>query len=58
MQLALDPTLATWGIALIATSGVIFRPWRVPEAVWAMLGALALVGLGLFPYQSALQAAA
>jgi arsenical pump membrane protein len=58
MQLALDATLATWGIALLATSGVIFRPWRVPEAVWAILGALALVGLGLFPYQSALQAAA
>jgi hypothetical protein len=33
MPFALDTTLATWGIALVATSGVIVRPWRVPEAV-------------------------
>jgi arsenical pump membrane protein len=58
MQFPLDATLATWGIALVATSGVIIRPWRLPEAVWAILGALALIGLGLFPYQDAFRAAA
>ncbi len=30
------------------------RPWRLPEAVWAVLGALALVGLGLLPWADAL----
>jgi arsenical pump membrane protein len=58
MQLPLDATLTTWGIALVATGGVIFRPWRLPEAVWAILGASALVALGLFPYRDALQAVA
>jgi arsenical pump membrane protein len=58
MQFPLDAALSIWGIALVATSGVIFRPWRLPEAVWAILGAAALVGLGLFPYQDALQAVA
>ena len=58
MQLPLDATLTTWGIALVATGGVIFRPWRLPEAVWAVLGASALVALGLFPYRDALQAVA
>ena len=58
MQFPFDATLSIWGIALVATSGVIFRPWRLPEAVWAILGAAALVGLGLFPYRDALQAVA
>jgi arsenical pump membrane protein len=58
MQLPLEASLSTWGVALVATSGVIFRPWRLPEAVWAILGAFALVGLGLFPYRDALQAVA
>jgi arsenical pump membrane protein len=58
MEFLRDGTLSIWGIALVATSGVIFRPWRLPEAVWAILGAAALVGLGLFPYRDALQAAA
>jgi arsenical pump membrane protein len=58
MEFLRDGTLSIWGIALVATSGVIFRPWRLPEAVWAILGAAALVALGLFPYRDALQAAA
>lgn len=40
---------ATWAIAAAATGGVLFRPFGVPEAVWAVLGALALVGLSLLP---------
>jgi arsenical pump membrane protein len=44
----------TWGIAALATGGVIIRPWRLPEAVWAVLGALALVGFGLLSWSDAL----
>ena len=47
---------ATWGIATLATLGVIVRPWRLPEAIWAVLGAMALVALALLPWTSALQA--
>jgi arsenical pump membrane protein len=41
--------LAIWGVAALATAGVILRPFRLPEAVWAVAGALALVMLGLLP---------
>jgi arsenical pump membrane protein len=30
---------ATWGIAALATFGVIARPWNLPEFVWAVAGA-------------------
>src|SRR6267154_4130412 len=49
-----DSAGATWGIAALATCGVIVRPWRLPEAVWAVLGAAALVALGLLPWSAAL----
>jgi arsenical pump membrane protein len=49
---------ATWGIAAVATSGVILRPWGWPEAIWAMLGAAALVALALLPLEDALAAIA
>jgi arsenical pump membrane protein len=45
---------ATWGIAALAAGGVIIRPWRLPEAVWAVLGAVALVGFGLLSWSDAL----
>ena len=38
---------ATWGIAVLATGGVILRPWRLPEAIWAVTGAAILVLAGL-----------
>ncbi|HYZ61655.1 MAG TPA: arsenic transporter [Acetobacteraceae bacterium] len=38
---------ATWGIAILATGGVILRPWRLPEAIWAVAGAALLVLAGL-----------
>ncbi|HET6608648.1 MAG TPA: arsenic transporter [Rhodopila sp.] len=34
---------ATWAIAAVATAGVIIRPWRLPEFVWAVTGAAILV---------------
>jgi arsenical pump membrane protein len=46
---------ATWGIAALATGGVIIRPWRLPEAVWAALGAAALVAFGLLSWTDALR---
>jgi arsenical pump membrane protein len=45
--------VATWGIAALATAGVVLRPLRIPEAVWALAGALALVGFGLLPLGAA-----
>ena len=46
---------ATWAIALVATSGVIVRPWQLPEATWAVLGAIALVVFSLLPIADALR---
>ena len=43
-----------WSIIVAATAGVIIRPFRLPEAIWAVLGAGALVLLGLLPWQDAL----
>lgn len=48
-------TVATLGLAAAATGGVILRPWRLPEAVWAVAGAALLVALGLLPPADALE---
>ena len=45
-------------VAACATLGVIIRPLRIPEYVWAMLGALMLIAFGLLPWRDALGAAA
>ena len=47
---------ATWAISAIAAGGVIGRPWRLPEAVWAVLGAAVLMALALVPWPDALRA--
>jgi arsenical pump membrane protein len=49
---------ATWGIAGLATFGVIARPWNFPEFIWAVAGAALLVLLDLLPWPDALAAAA
>jgi arsenical pump membrane protein len=49
---------ATWGIAGVATFGVIARPWNLPEFIWAVAGALLLMLLNLLPWTEALAAAA
>ena len=54
MSILTEGAAATWGIAALATGGVIIRPWRLPEAVWAVLGAVALVGFGLLSWSDAL----
>jgi len=52
----LTSNLAIWLIAAAATAGVITRPFRLPEAVWATAGAALLVALGLLPWHDALRA--
>ncbi len=47
-----------WGIAALATFGVIARPWNLPEFIWAVAGAVLLVSLNLLPWPDALDAAA
>jgi arsenical pump membrane protein len=49
---------STWLIACIATAGVILRPFAWPEFIWAIVGALLLVVLGLLPWQEALHGVA
>jgi len=43
-----------WFIAAMATAGVILRPFNLPEAIWAIAGAVALLLLGLITPQQAL----
>jgi arsenical pump membrane protein len=40
-------------IAAASVSGVVIRPWRLPEAIWAVSGAVALVAAGLLPWRDA-----
>ncbi len=37
--------MTAWIIAAVATAGVIIRPFGLPEAIWAVAGAVLLVGL-------------
>jgi len=48
--------LLTWVIIVIATAGVIARPFQLPEAIWAVTGAILLVVLGLLPISAAFSA--
>src|ERR1700712_4614268 len=52
----MNPIFLSWSIGLAATAGVILRPFRWPEAIWAVSGALLLVPLGLVPVNLAWQA--
>jgi arsenical pump membrane protein len=54
LELTLNPAWATCAISAIAAAGVIIRPFSWPEAVWAVLGALALLALGLIAPATAL----
>lgn len=48
---------ATWGIAGLATLGVIARPWNMPEYIWAVTGAVLLIAFDLLPLRDAVAAA-
>ena len=49
-----QPDTIAWAIILVATACVIIRPFRWPEAIWAVAGAVLLVALGLLPAGDAL----
>ncbi|MEB0093376.1 arsenic transporter [Pseudomonas sp. CCI4.2] len=53
-----DPHTVIWIAAALATCCVIFRPFGVPEWVWALSAAALLTGFGLIPWPSALAAIA
>jgi arsenical pump membrane protein len=44
--------IAIWIIAALATAGVIARPFRWPEAVWAVGGAVLLLASGLLSWRA------
>jgi len=48
--------IATWIIVGLATAGVIARPFRWLEAIWAVAGAGLLLALGLLPLDQGLRA--
>jgi arsenical pump membrane protein len=50
--------ISIYTIAAISLLGVVVRPWRSPEAAWAVVGAAALVLFGLLSLRSALSAMA
>jgi arsenical pump membrane protein len=50
------PNIAIWIIAVLATAGVLIRPFKWPEAVWAVLGATLLLGFGLLPLADGVRA--
>jgi arsenical pump membrane protein len=51
-------TAVIWAIAGLATAGVITRPMRWPEWIWAVGGAALLLLFGLIPLQTAATAVA
>lgn len=54
----MDQRFIILAIASLATLGVIARPLRLPEFIWALLGAAALVIFQLLPWRDAVAAAA
>jgi arsenical pump membrane protein len=49
---------ATWGICAASTAAIIARPFRWPEAIWAVTGATLLLLFGLMPFSTAISAIA
>jgi arsenical pump membrane protein len=49
---------ATWAICAAATAGVVARPFKWSEAIWAVMGAVLLVLTGLLPVDAAGRAVA
>ncbi|QXV64160.1 arsenic transporter [Mucilaginibacter sp. 21P] len=41
-----------WAISIVAIAGVIIRPFKLPEAVWAVAGALILFITGLISFKT------
>src|SRR6201984_636394 len=47
--------IPSFSVVVLATAGVIIRPFRLPEAVWALAGAVALLLFGLLPLDDAVR---
>jgi len=47
-----------WAIAALSMFGAIARPWKLPEATWAVTGAVMLIVFGLLPWSDAQKAVA
>jgi arsenical pump membrane protein len=45
--------ILTWGISALTVLGVVMRPFRWPEAIWAVGGALLLLAVGSIGYADA-----
>jgi arsenical pump membrane protein len=56
MNLASPAHVATWSIAALSVLGVIVRPLKIPEALWAVLGASALALFSLISMSAVLAA--
>ena len=54
----LSSNLTIWAIAAAVTAGVLIRPFRLPEAIWAVLGAALIFLLGLMPLREVMAAIA
>jgi arsenical pump membrane protein len=54
LPIAPNAAIWTWSITALATAGVIARPFRLPEATWALAGAAALVLFGFLSWADAL----
>jgi arsenical pump membrane protein len=52
-MLTSGPHIATWLISASVIMGIIVRPWKLPEALWAVLGAAAVVLFSLIPPHAA-----
>jgi len=48
------PDILIWSIAALAAAGVMARPFRLPEAIWAVGGAMLVVALGFLPVSAAI----
>src|SRR3954454_22659864 len=49
-----DAAVMAWSVIIAAVAAVIIRPFRLPEAIWAVLGAAVLVLSGLISWTDAL----
>lgn len=54
----LHESLLTWSIIVPATAGIIMKPFRLPEAIWAVAGAVALVACNFLTASEALHGVA
>jgi arsenical pump membrane protein len=54
LLVAANQTTIASSIIILATAGVVVRPFRLPEAIWSLAGAVALVLFGLLPWDGAL----